>query len=181
MTKEIRKMQHRSAKLRVWIDEKLLKIQACQQRLDELADEHEDLAFKIAVARLIEIEKREQAEKAVKQPKSLREKYHGNSSTNRRKIKMATSRALANALDQQEIGVRRQYAALADEQKAEVGAAFRRHFVACLKSGVPVEPGFLRETLMDMRAGIHESVGEAVQKAFAAAGGIGDAEPVIIR
>jgi hypothetical protein len=101
---------------------------------------------------------------------------------------MRTSRVMAEALWRADVGLRRAYQNLPDEQKAEVEAAFRRHYFACENNGLKPEPRFLHETIQDIREGIHESsirvkegVGKMVQTAFAQQGGSGDAGAVIIR
>jgi hypothetical protein len=53
---------------------------------------------------------------------------------------MTTSRLLANALNRQDLGVRRSFERLEEHEKAEVEALYRRHAAACHKGAMPPEP-----------------------------------------
>lgn len=63
---------------------------------------------------------------------------------------MTTSKLLAQALDLQDLGVRRAFMRLEDHEKAEIEVAYRRHVDACNKCDCGPDPAFIREAVHDL-------------------------------
>jgi hypothetical protein len=70
---------------------------------------------------------------------------------------MNISRKLHEALACQDMGVRRAFQGLTDDERRAVEEAYFRHRVACERTGLPVDPGFLREVVHDVRFGMYEA------------------------